>query len=279
MDNALAPLTNQWQLALLAMLLLMGALVWRAQRQVTKLAKMTNGMQESLTRLEETTEEVNRMGETSQEMAEALSRLEAATDQITRSTSQTRETLLKTEETVLKTEATLMSNLEEYRMALGSTNAYREYLQRMGLAPTSDVEPILEAIPDGAEAVSTDGRVLYANRAFADLTTVRPGATLEEVLYRCQIRTYSGRDMTLAELPESRVLAGETVTGLLMRVRPPGVEQDVILSVNGRPARDAHGKVVAAVMVCREVSEEVAVAIEVRRMSERHPTDPSARAS
>ena len=64
----------------------------------------------------------------------------------------------------------------------------------MGLAPASDVEPILEAIPDGAEAVSTGGRGLYANTAFAELTSVRP-------------------------------------------MKPPGRDHDVILSVNGQPAR------------------------------------------
>lgn len=272
MDNLLAPLSNQWQLALLALIVVMGALVWRAQRQVTKLAKMTNGMQESLGRLEDTTREVNRMGQTSQQMAEALTRLETATDEITRRTSETERALMKTEETVMKTEQTLMSNLEEYRMALGSTSAYREYLQRMGLAPASDVEPILEAIPDGAEAVSGDGRVLYTNRAFAELTTVRPGATLEEVLYRCRVRTFGGQDMEVSDLPESRVLAGETIASLLVRMRPPGRDHDVILSVNGQPARDATGKVVAAVLLSREVSEELAMAMEVRRMAEERPT-------
>ncbi len=268
MDNVLAPLSNQWQLALLALIVVMGALVWRAQRQVTKLAKMTNAMQESLSRLEDTSKEVDQVGKTSKDMAEALTRLESATDEITRRTFETERTLMKTEETVIKTEQTLMSNLEEYRMALGSTNAYREYLQRAGLAPTSDVEPILEAIPDCAEAVSIDGRILYANRAFADVTTVRPGATLEEILYRCQVRAFGGQDLTVDELPESRVLKGEALTSMIVRMRPPGRDRDVILSVNGQPARDASGKVVAAVLLSREVSEELAMAIEVRRMAE-----------
>ena len=48
---------------------------------------------------------------------------------------------------------------------------------------------------------------------------------------------------------------------------------DVILSVNGQPARDATGKVVAAVMLCREVSEEIAMAIEVRRMANERQWD------
>ena len=268
MDRVLEPLSNQWQIALLALIVVMGALVWRAQRQVTRLAKMTTAMQESLGRLEDTTKEVTRLTKTSGAMQEALTRLEDATQEITASSAKTEEALIKTEESVMKTEQVLKANLDEYRMALGSTNAYREYLQRMGLAPASDVEPILEAIPDGAEAVSTDGRVLYANKAFADLTSVRPGTTIEEIAFRCRVRTFGGQQLEPEELPESRVLQGEILNSMLIRMKPPGRDHDVILSVNGQPARDTQGKVVAAVMLCRAISEEVAMAIEVRRITE-----------
>lgn len=271
MDRVLEPLSNQWQIALLALIVVMGALVWRAQRQVTRLAKMTTAMQESLGRLEDTTNEVTRLTKTSGAMQEALTRLEDATQEITASSAKTEEALIKTEESVMKTEQVLKANLDEYRMALGSTNAYREYLQRMGLAPASDVEPILEAIPDGAEAVSTDGRVLYANKAFADLTSVRPGTTIEEIAFRCRVRTFGGQQLEPEELPESRVLQGEVLNSMLIRMKPPGRDHDVILSVNGQPARDTQGKVVAAVMLCRAISEEVAMAIEVRRITEERP--------
>ena len=268
----------QLQMGLMLLIAVMAALTWRAHRQISRLSGMSREMRESmqklehttavvskiataaqsmqgsLQRLEDITNDVEKLASTSSSMAETLSRLEAATDEITQRTSETEETL--------------RSNLEEYRMAQGSTNAYREYLQRMGLAPASDVEPILEAIGDGAEAVSTDGKVLYANRAFADLTSIQPGATLEEILYRCRTRTFGGDEMEIDDLPESRVLAGETINSELVRMRPPGRDTDVILSINGQPARDPAGKVVAAVMLARPISEEVAMAIEVRRISE-----------
>jgi PAS domain-containing protein len=268
----------QLQLALMLLIVIMAALTWRAHHQISKLSGMSTEMRESLAKLEHTTEVVSniassadamksslqrledssadfdKLSSTSAAMADTLTRLESATDEITQRTSETEETL--------------RSNLEEYRMAQGSTNAYREYLQNMGLAPASDVEPILEAIPDGAEAVSTDGKVLYANKAFAELTSIRPGATLEEIAFRCRVRDFGGEQLEPGELPESRVLAGEVVSGLLIRMRPPGRDRDVILSVNGQPARDSNGKVVAAVLLSRAISEEVAMAIEVRRMSE-----------
>ena len=274
----------QLQMALMLLIAVMAALTWRAHRQISKLSGMSKEMRESmqklehttevvskiasaaqsmqgsLQRLEDTTNDVEKLASTSSAMADTLSRLEAATDEITQRTSETEETL--------------RSNLEEYRMAQGSTNAYREYLQRMGLAPASDVEPILEAIGDGAEAVSTDGKVLYANRAFADLTSIQPGATLEEILYRCRTRTFGGDQMEIDDLPESRVLSGETINSELVRMRPPGRDTDVILSINGQPARDPSGKVVAAVLLARPISEEVAMAIEVRRISEDRSDSP-----
>jgi PAS domain-containing protein len=277
LQELMSSFNMQLQVGLMVLILVMGILTLRAHHQVSKLARTSKAMQESLQKLERTTEVVGKLAKTSQGMQESLlkledsnelvgkltdmtavmqgslSRLEQATDEITRRTEETEETL--------------KSNLEEYRMAQGSTNAYREYLQRMGMAPASDVEPILEAIGDGAEAVGLDGRILYTNRAFADITTVEAGSTLEEVSRRCQVRAFNGEGLVLGELPESRVLQGESVHGALIRMRPAGRDRDVILSVNGQPARDATGKVVAAVMLCREVSEEIAMAIEVRRLA------------
>lgn len=285
LEELMTQFDYQLQMGLMLLIVVMAALTWRAHRQISKLSGMSSEMQgslqklehttevvskiastahtmqESLQRLEDTTNDVEKLTMTSKAMADTLTRLETATDEITRRTSET--------------EQTLRSNLEEYRMALGSTNAYREYLQRMGLAPASDVEPILEAIGDGAEAVSVDGRVLYANRAFADLTSIQPGATLEEIVSRCHIRGFGGDPMDVTELPESRVLAGEMVNSMIVRMRPPGRDLDVILSVNGQPARDPTGKVVAAVMLSRPVSEELAMAIEVRRLAEERPRSTS----
>ncbi|MGZ4148919.1 MAG: PAS domain-containing protein, partial [Actinomycetota bacterium] len=271
LNELMSSFNMQLQLGLMVLILVMGILTLRAHNQVSKLARTSKAMQESLQKLENTTEVVSKLARTSHTMQESLLKLEDSTELVGKLTDMsavmqgslarleqaTDEITRRTEET----EETLKSNLEEYRMAQGSTNAYREYLQRMGMAPASDVEPILEAIGDGAEAVGLDGRILYTNRAFADITTVEAGSTLEEVARRCQVRAFNGDALALADLPESRVLQGESVHGALIRMRPAGREHDVILSVNGQPARDATGKVVAAVMLCREVSEEIAMAI------------------
>jgi PAS domain S-box-containing protein len=271
----------QLQFALMVLILVMGAMIWRAHRQVSKLAQTSGAMRSSLGKLEQTTEVITKIEKASSTMQESLGKLEGMAEVVTKLTQTalvmqrslerlevaTDELSRRTEET----EETLRSNLEEYRMALGSTSAYRDYLHRMGMAPASDVEPILEAIPDGAWAVSLEGKILYANRAFGDMTSIAPGASLEEIVRRCDVRSFDGEPMDANDLPEAHALAGEVVTGELLRMHPPARDHDVILSVNGRPARDQTGNVVAAVMLCREVSEEIAMAIEVRRLSEGRP--------
>ena len=189
----------QLQIGLMALIAVMAALTWRAHRQVSKLSATSAGMQESLGTLEESTSIVEVLS-----TAMANTRLETATDEITASTSET--------------EKTLRSNLEEYRLAAGSTSAYRDNLQRMDMAPAADVEPILEAFSDGAEAVSTDGRILYANHALADFTSISPGDTLQEVLDRCQMRTFGGISLDIEDMPESRVLTGEKIESILVCV-------------------------------------------------------------
>lgn len=267
----------QLQFALIALTGVMGWMVFRAHRQITRLSKTTADMHRSIAKLEAVGDEVSRLSTAAKRMQGSLAHLEGTGEVVERlnaTAGSMQSSLERLEQATLaisrkteETEETLRSNLEEYRMALGSTNAYREYLQRMGLAPAGDVEPILEALSDGAEAVSADGKILYTNRAFADLTSVRPGSSLDEVRVRCNVRSFNGDTLELDDLPESRVLGGETLTGELIRLRPPGRETDLILSVNGQPARDVEGKVVAAVMLSREVSEEIAMAIEVRRLA------------
>jgi PAS domain-containing protein len=271
----------QLQFALMMLILVMGAMIWRAHRQVSKLSQTSGAMRSALGKLEQTTETIGKLSQDSAVIQESLVKLEGMADVVAKLTQTslvmqrslerlevaTDELSRRTEET----EETLRSNLEEYRMALGSTSAYRDYLQRMGMAPASDVEPILEAIPDGAWAVSLEGKVLYANRAFGDMTSIAPGASLEQIVEQCKVRSFEGEPLHANDLPEAHALAGEVMTGALIRLSPAGREHDVILSVNGRPARDQTGKVVAAVMLCREVSEEIAMAIEVRRLAEGRP--------
>ena len=245
----------QLQLALMLLIVIMAALTWRAHHQISKLSGMSTEMRESLAKLEHTTEVVSKIATSADAMQGSLAApggheratstssppprrrwptrsrgSRSATDEITQRTSETEETL--------------RSNLEEYRMAQGSTNAYREYLQNMGLAPASDVEPILEAIPDGAEAVSIDGKILYANKAFAELTSIRPGATLEEIAFRCRVRDFSGEQLTRRGAPRVAGAHRRGALGLLDADAParPRPRRDPVRERSARSRRERQGR-------------------------------------
>lgn len=226
----LKPLSSQWQLALLVLCGIMGALLWRGHRQISKLGATAQRMNDQL-----------------QALARAIESVEGKTT---------------------NTEHTLVANLSEYRMAMGNTSQYREYLQKLGVAPASDVEPILEAIPDGALAVGKDGRILYVNRSLYDATGIEQGATIEEMAKQFNFRTIAGDRLKPEDLLEKKVLKGEELRGFLLRMRPEDTYQDLILQVNGCPVRDIFGRVVAAVMVTRPITEEIALAIQVRQMAD-----------
>jgi hypothetical protein len=135
------------------------------------------------------------------------------------------------------------------------------------------LKPVLEAIPDGAMAVSKDGTILHANLFMSENTGIHPGMTLAEIVQGFEVCSMDGRALPLDALPETRVLAGEDVREALVRLRAPGADVPVVLLVNGRPVRDVVGRVVAAVMVARPISDELALAIQVRQLSTRTSDD------
>lgn len=226
----LRPLSSQWQISFFVLAVIMGVIVWRSHREISRLAATSSKMAEHMDRLARTVETIE--GQTT------------------------------------NTEHTLIANLSEYRMAMGNTSAYRDYLQKLGVAPASDVEPILEAIPDGAVAIGKDGRILYVNRAMYDATGLLTGMSLQDMVRTCRVRALDGTPLDIETIPEARALRGEDVHEALIRLRPESYERDVILSMNGSPVRDVIGRVVAAVMVGRTMSEEVALAVEVRQRTD-----------
>jgi hypothetical protein len=70
------------------------------------------------------------------------------------------------------------------------------------------------------------------------------------------------------------LLEGEEIGQSLLRMRSPADGRQIVLASDCRPVRTAEGRVIGAVVIAREVSEEVALAIGVRQVSEgRFPVD------
>jgi PAS domain-containing protein len=138
------------------------------------------------------------------------------------------------------------------------------------------VDPILEAVSEGAYVVGHDERVHSANRVAYARGWIVPGVSLAELAVLLDVRSLDHERFRDDRRPERRVLDGETVRDVIVRLQPEGSGSEVIVAVNGSPARDVDGRVIAAVMIARAVSEEVALAIQVRQMTDRaeHPPIP-----
>jgi PAS domain-containing protein len=150
---------------------------------------------------------------------------------------------------------------------------YATYVRRLGGEPGTEYEPVLEALPYGAYVIDILGRVMCVNRRHAALTGMAHGMTLGEVIELGMLRTLDGRALSEEELPEAQVLLdGAEIGQELLRLRSPTHDREVVLAVDARPVLALDGRVVGAVVIAREVDEQIALAIAVRQANERVAT-------
>lgn len=128
----------------------------------------------------------------------------------------------------------------------------------------SQLEAIFEAMTDGVFVYSRDGYILRMNAAFRKLIGLNGENESNFLSYSEDERRAllamtdeSGHPLPLEQWPQSRILRGEVLTG--------ANTEDVIfhafdgrtlhLNVSGAPVRDRDGELVAALCICRDVTE------------------------
>jgi PAS domain-containing protein len=155
---------------------------------------------------------------------------------------------------------------------------YTTYARRLGAEPGSEMEPILEALPYGAYVIDILGRILCVNARHAALTGIARGMTVEEVIEVCEIHDFAGHPLVEERMPEAGVLLqGLEHAQAMLRMRSALEGRDVVIDAECRPVRGLDGRVIGVVVIAREVTEDVAFAIEVARASRMEPAeaDPS----
>ncbi len=123
------------------------------------------------------------------------------------------------------------------------------------------LEAIFGAMIDGVFVMDAAGRVLQCNEAGARLLHFREPFDYYQVpmLERpvgTGVLDHSGNPLPEAEWPFARILRGEILSGsATVDVRLAlHTGNTIVVNVSGAPVRDAHGRVVAAVCICREVT-------------------------
>ena len=128
------------------------------------------------------------------------------------------------------------------------------------------LEAILNSLADGVVVADEQGAFLRWNPAAARIIGL--GATHETREKWSEIYGLFHPDgitpVAPDELPLARAIRGETVENQEIVVRNPHRSEPAVISVNGRPLRDADGRARGGVVVFRDVTEARQAAEEIR---------------
>jgi len=116
---------------------------------------------------------------------------------------------------------------------------------------------LVDSLGDGVMAINTDREFMIVNASaraiYADTARVgRPLPPNWAELHRAYLATGEPLAAENGALP--RALRGETTDGLEYSVQRPGADTALWLEANGRPVRDANGKIIAAIAVYRDIT-------------------------
>jgi PAS domain S-box-containing protein len=125
-------------------------------------------------------------------------------------------------------------------------------------ARAAQLEAIFTAMTDGVFVMDAQGRVLHQNPAAARLLHREKAIDpVQERPSRTAVWDAQGFPIPENDLPFRRILRGETLSGpntvdLQLRLAD---DQMIAVSLSGAPIRDGQGEVVAALSICRDVTE------------------------
>ncbi|MFC3712826.1 PAS domain S-box protein [Sphingoaurantiacus capsulatus] len=132
----------------------------------------------------------------------------------------------------------------------------------------AELQAILRSLEEGVAAVSPEGRVLFANDAYARMTAAPEaellGLTIGEIHSRFDVLDEGGEPIPMAARPLSRLLRGERIGPGEARARfPDGREAYTVYS--GEPVFDAAGKLAMSILVFRDVTRRKEAEAELTR--------------
>jgi PAS domain S-box-containing protein len=121
-------------------------------------------------------------------------------------------------------------------------------------------ETLFDAIEDGVCLQSLDSRILCANSAFAKII----GAPLEQIIGRSYAEVFGCANVTGA-VPQFCARCGADETGRAEYEEISGARPGQRLRSRVSPVRDDSGKIIAYLMVVRDITETVAQEREINR--------------
>ena len=126
------------------------------------------------------------------------------------------------------------------------------------------MEAIFQALADGIYVVDQTGEIIRSNAAFQEIIGYSE-QTREQLFHlsreerhtRLQVRGEQGQPLAFEEWPETRILEGEVLKGpTVVDLSLRNLEgRELQLNVSGAPLYNRDGRLIAALCICRDVTE------------------------
>ncbi|HEY3352610.1 MAG TPA: ATP-binding protein [Polyangia bacterium] len=148
----------------------------------------------------------------------------------------------------------------------GGAEAERDLLLERVRRQAAELETILAAIGDGIFIFAPDGSVRRMNRAaheMAGFTEANAPASFAARTQHLRLETADGQPLAVAELPGYRALQGETLSGVILKMHPPGRDPRWV-SASAAPILDEGGCVQGAVVTMTDVTRLYLLEEELR---------------
>lgn len=132
--------------------------------------------------------------------------------------------------------------------------------EREAAERASHLQATFDAITDSLLVLDAEGRIVGGNATFrAQVDRGYPpgytALTLPERARQTPLLGEQGQPLTLEAWPQSRVLAGEVLTGTDV-LMPAPESGELHLNVSGAPIRDAQGRITGAVLLYRDLTAQ-----------------------
>jgi PAS domain S-box-containing protein len=177
------------------------------------------------------------------------------------------------------------SSLDAHALTRAVENAIHRFTPWRTTAPATvqhegssraQLEAVLNAMADGVVVFDMAGKVVLLNEAearicgFANVSDMKRDLTFFEEIYALSFD--DGRPLPVKGWPVSRVLRGETVTHVELRARRLDTGQEWHIDFSGAPVRDEEGRQVLAIVITRDITNQVRAKKALRMSQRRYQT-------
>lgn len=119
----------------------------------------------------------------------------------------------------------------------------------------AELESFIASVGDGVALFDADGKIVLANEAGRRILGVPADVELADIPKHYRLYTMDGVELPVEQYASRRALRGETLNDARFRFATTWTEG--VISISGSPVRDSDGRVVGAVVIFRDVREQI----------------------